>query len=77
MSCCGQQRAEYLRINAGGANAAAAVHVSYGGVRTILVRGEATGSLYRFVPGSSLQVHGADALYMRAIPGLRQGDPSL
>jgi hypothetical protein len=77
MSCCGQQRAEYLRINAGVANAAAAVQLSYGGVRTILVRGMATGSLYRFVPGSTLQVLGADASFMRAIPGLRQNDPNL
>jgi hypothetical protein len=77
MSCCGQKRAEVYGNSAGGADELAAVRLSYGGVRTIMVRGTATGSFYRFVPGSSLQVHGADAPYMRAIPGLRLGDPSL
>jgi hypothetical protein len=76
MSCCGQKRAEVYGSGASGADVAAAVRLSYGGVRTIVVRGAATGSMYRFVPGSSLRVHGADASSMRAIPGLRLGDPS-
>lgn len=76
MSCCGQKSAEVYGNGAGGADVATAVRLTYGGVRTIMVRGTETGSLYRFVPGSTLQVHGADALFMRAIPGLRQIDPS-
>lgn len=76
MSCCGQKRAEVHGGGTSGADVAAAIRLSYGGVRTIIVRGMATGSLYRFVPGSTLQVHGADASFMRAIPGLRQRDPS-
>ena len=77
MSCCGQKRVELYSKSAGGAVELAAVQLSYGGVRTIMVRGTATGSVYRFAPGSSLKVHGADAPYMRAIPGLRQDDNNL
>jgi hypothetical protein len=77
MSCCGQKRVEVYGGGAGAASVPAAVRLSYGGVRTIVIRGGATGSLYRFAPGSSLQVHGADAPSMRAIPGLRLGDPNL
>jgi len=56
---------------------AAAVRFSYAGVRTIVVRGAATGHIYRFAPGTSLRVHGSDAPSMREIPGLRRGDISL
>ena len=76
MSCCGQKRVEVYGKGVDGVSESAAVQLSYGGVRVIMVRGTATGSLYRFAPGSSLKVHGADAPYMRAIPGLRQDDNS-
>lgn len=75
MSCCGRQRAEFSGTSGG--DQGTPVRLSYGGVQAIVVRGATTGSLYRFAPGSSLQVHGADAPSMLAIPGLRQGDTSL
>jgi hypothetical protein len=77
MSCCGRQRAEFSGENSGGAGEGAAVRLSYGGVQTIMVRGAATGSLYRFAPGVSMSVPAADAASMAAIPGLRQGDARL
>ena len=54
-----------------------AVRFSNAGVRTILVKGAATGHIYRFAPGTSLRVHGSDAPSMREIPGLRQRDISV
>lgn len=77
MSCCGRQRAEFSGKGAGGASEGEAVRLSYGGVQTIMVRGTATGSLYRFAPGGSISVHGADAASMRAIPGLKQSEANL
>jgi hypothetical protein len=45
---------------------------SFAGAKVIVVKGGATGRLYRFVPGSRLRVHASDAPSMKAIPGLRQ-----
>jgi hypothetical protein len=57
---------------AGAVEDRAPVLYSYAGVRTIVVRGSATGRVYRFAPGTSLRVHGGDAPSMHAVPGLRQ-----
>jgi len=54
-----------------------AVRFSYAGVRTIVVKGAATGHIYRFAPGTSLNVQASDAASMREIPGLRPQDISV
>jgi hypothetical protein len=51
-----------------------AVLISYAGVRAIVVKGPATGRIYRFAPGNWLRVHGSDAPSMREIPGLKKRD---
>lgn len=77
MSCCGRQRAEFSGNHSGGGSQGAPVRLTYGGVQTIMVKGAYTGSLYRFAPGTSQRVHGADAPSMFAIPGLKKGDTDL
>jgi hypothetical protein len=71
MSCCGRQRAALGGERAGLVNEGAPVWISYAGVRTISVKGPATGHIYRFVPGNSLRVHADDAPSLRDIPGLQ------
>jgi hypothetical protein len=71
MSCCGQQRAGLSNGSNSVAGRTTTLRYSYTGVRAIIVKGEATGHVYRFAPGSSLHVHGGDATYMQGIPGLR------
>ena len=71
MSCCGQQRAALLARSNGVADQTGPVRFSYTGVRAIIVKGAATGRVYRFLPGGWLSVHGGDAASMREIPGLR------
>jgi hypothetical protein len=71
MSCCGRQRAAAASEGAGAMEQGAAVLFSYAGVQTIIVKGRATGRLYRFPPGKLLRVHGADAASMHGVPGLR------
>jgi hypothetical protein len=77
MSCCGQQRAA---LAGGGATniseSEPPVWISYAGVRTILVKGGATGHIYRFVPGGMLRVNASDAPSMRDIPGLKRREAS-
>lgn len=55
---------------AAGSGGGAPVLFSYAGVRTIAVKGAATGQVYRFAPGTSIHVQGKDAPSMREIPGL-------
>ena len=71
MTCCGRQRMDFSSHGVGGSDKGGAVRLSYGGVQTILVRGTATGRIYRFAPGTWQSVHPADAPQMIAIPGLR------
>jgi hypothetical protein len=56
------------------ADGGAPVLFSYAGVRTIAVKGGATGQVYRFAPGTSIHVQGKDAASMREIPGLSRLD---
>jgi hypothetical protein len=74
MNCCGRQRAAISGQGAGAMKGGAPVRLSYAGVRPIVVRGAATGRLYRFAPGSSVPVQRSDAPSMRAIPALREVD---
>jgi hypothetical protein len=76
MSCCGRQRVAMSgeRINA--VDQGAPLWFLYAGVRAIVVKGTATGHIYRFAPGCALRVHGSDAPSMREIPGLRRRDVS-
>jgi hypothetical protein len=74
MSCCGRQRSMMVRERAGGEEESAPIWFSYAGVRTIIVKGGATGHVYRFAPGEILRVHRGDAASMREIPGLRPRD---
>ncbi len=74
MSCCGQQRAALAGSAANFSGSESPVWVSYAGVRTILVKGAATGHIYRFVPGGMLRVNPDDALSMRDVPGLKRRD---
>jgi hypothetical protein len=75
MSCCGRQRAMMIaHERAGDEDESAPVWFLYAGVRTIVVKGGATGHVYRFAPGHMLRVHGDDASSMREIPGLRPRD---
>jgi hypothetical protein len=72
MSCCGRQRAAMAAQPTGGIEESEPVWLSYAGVRAIVVKGPATGHVYRFVPGRWLRVHGSDAGSMREIPGLKK-----
>jgi hypothetical protein len=44
---------------------------SFAGPKVIVVKGGATGRIYRFAPGSRLRVYASDAPSMKAVPGLR------
>ena len=74
MSCCGRQRSMMARERAGDEEERAPIWFLYAGVRTIIVKGGATGHVYRFAPGEILRVYGGDAASMREIPGLRPRD---
>jgi hypothetical protein len=74
MSCCGRQRTMMASERAGGEDESTPIWFLYAGVRTILVKGGATGHVYRFAPGQVLRVHSGDAASMREIPGLRPRD---
>lgn len=72
MSCnCGRQRSAMMAQQTGDIDAET-VWISYAGVRAIVVKGPATGRVYRFAPGNWLRVHGSDAPSMREIPGLKK-----
>ncbi len=62
------------RERAGDEDESAPIWFLYAGVRTIIVKGGATGHVYRFAPGEILRVHSGDAASMREIPGLRPRD---
>jgi hypothetical protein len=71
MSCgCGAGRAA---MNDGGRDLdeSSPVWFSFAGAKVMVVKGGATGRIYRFVPGSRLRVHASDTPSMIAIPGLR------
>jgi hypothetical protein len=74
MSCCGRQRAAMVVARTGDIEESEPVWLSYAGVQAIVVKGTATGHVYRFSPGNWLRVHGSDAPSMREIPGLKNRD---
>ncbi|HEY6344729.1 MAG TPA: hypothetical protein VIY49_24805 [Bryobacteraceae bacterium] len=77
MSCgCGAGRA-MMNERERDLDDSAPIWFSFAGAKVIVVKGGATGRIYRFVPGSRLRVHAGDAPSMRAIPGLRRQDGSL
>lgn len=77
MSCgCGAGRA-MMNERGRDLDDSAPIWFSFAGAKVIVVKGGATGRIYRFVPGSRLRVHAGDAPSMRAIPGLRRQDGSL
>lgn len=74
MSCCGKQRTAMMAERTSDIDDTPPVWLSYAGVRAIVVKGPATGRVYRFAPGNWLRVHGSDAPSMRDIPGLKKRD---
>ena len=73
MSCCGRQRAMTVEPT-GAVGESEPLWISYSGAGVVVVKGPATGHVYRFSPGSWRRVHGSDAPSMRGIPGLRRRD---
>lgn len=76
MNCCGRQRAVATGERTSGAEEREPVWISYAGVGVVVVKGPATGHVYRFSPGNWRRVHGSDAPAMREIPGLRRREVS-
>jgi hypothetical protein len=68
-SCCGRKRAA---LTEGAARPEPAEQISYRyfGLRPLIIRGGASGRLYRFTPGAIQPVSAADTASLAGIPGL-------